>query len=75
MDLKSTIAKQGKYVTQVIHYIHGEKKTIFNIDTETIIQGEFTKFWDKEGRLYLINPKNVLMIEVLEFLHFRLLKF
>ena len=64
MDLKSTVSKQGRYVTQVIHYIHGEKKTIFNIDTRTIIQGEFTKMWDRDGRLYMINAKNVLQIEV-----------
>jgi hypothetical protein len=64
MDLKSTIGKQGRYVTQVIHYIHGEKKTIFDIDTTTIIQGEFTKMWDKDGRLYMVNAKNVLQIEV-----------
>ena len=64
MDLKSSIQKQGKFVTQVIHYIHGEKKTIFNIDSSSIIQGEFTKMWDKDGRLYMVNAKNVLQIEV-----------
>ena len=64
MDLKSTTERQGKYVTQVIHFVHGEKKTIFNIDSSSIIQGEFTKMWDKEGRLFMVNAKNVLMIEV-----------
>ena len=64
MNLKSTINKQGKYVTQVIHFVHGEKKTIIDIETATIKQGEFTKMWDRGGRLYMINPKNVLMIEV-----------
>ena len=66
MDLKSTTQRQGRYVTQVIHYIHGEKKTIFNIDTESIIQGEFTKMWDKSGRLFMVQAKNVLLIEVFE---------
>jgi len=64
MDLKSSIRKQGKYVTQVIHFINGEKKTIFNIDTTSIIQGEFTKMMDKGGRMYMVYDKNVLMIEV-----------
>jgi len=64
MDLKSTTERQGKYVSQVIHFVHGEKKTIFNIDSSSIIQGEFTKMWDKEGRLFMVNAKNVLMIEV-----------
>jgi hypothetical protein len=64
MDLKSTVAKQGKYVTQVIHFINGEKKTIFDIDTATIVQGEFTKMKDKGGRMYMVYDKNVLMIEV-----------
>ena len=64
MDLKSSIGKQGKYVTQVIHFINGEKKTIFDIDTKTIVQGEFTKMMDKGGRMYMVYDKNVLMIEV-----------
>ena len=64
MDLKSTVSKQGRYVTQVIHYVNGEKKTIFNIDTHTIVQGQFTKFKTKDGRLWMVNDKNVLLIEV-----------
>jgi len=64
MNLLSSVTKQGRYITQVIHFIHGEKKTIFHIDSHSIIQGQFTKFKTRDGRLYMINDKNVLMIEV-----------
>jgi len=64
MDLKSTVSKQGKYVTQVIHGVHGTKGTIENIDTSSIIEGQFVKMWDKSGRLFMVNPANVLYVEV-----------
>ena len=63
-DLKSTVEKQGEYVTQIIHFIGGEKRTFTDIVSASIKQGQFTKFDTKDGRMLLINDKNVLLIEV-----------
>lgn len=64
MDLKSTTKKQGEFVTQIIHFINGEKRTFEGIRTDNIKQGQFTKLETKDGRLLMINDKNVLCIEV-----------
>jgi len=64
VDLKSTVATQWRYVTQIIHMIGWEKRTFEGIDTKTIKQGEFTKCKTKDGRLLMINTKNVLLVEV-----------
>lgn len=64
MDLESTVKKQGEYVTQILHFINGEKRTFENIKTSSIKQGQFTKLETKDGRLIMINDKNVLCIEV-----------
>jgi hypothetical protein len=64
MDLQSSIKRQGKWVTQIIHFVGGEKRTFENVDAEYIKQGQFTKLVTKDGRYILINDKNVLAIEV-----------
>jgi hypothetical protein len=64
MDLQSSIKKQGKYVTQILHFIGGEKRTFNNIISTEIKQGQFTKLTTTDGRMILINDKNVLCIEV-----------
>ena len=64
--LKSSVAQKGRYVTQIVHFIDGHCKTIHGIDTETIEQGQFTKFFTKEGRMILIHDPNVLMVEVFQ---------
>ncbi len=64
IDLKSSIQNKGKFVTQIITFMNGTKKTIKGIDTSTIEQGQFTKFETENGRLVLINDQNVLCIEV-----------
>jgi hypothetical protein len=64
VDLQSSVKSQGKYTTQIIHFIHGEKRTFENIESEYIKQGQFTKLITKDGRMILINDKNVLCIEV-----------
>lgn len=64
MDLQSSIKKQGKYVTQILHFVGGEKRTFNNIISTEIKQGQFTKLTTKDGRMILINDKNVLCIEV-----------
>ena len=63
-NLLSSVAKEGRYVTQIIHFKHGYRKTIQGVDTESIEQGQFTKFKCRDGRLVLINDLNVLMVEV-----------
>lgn len=64
MDLQSSIKRQGKWVTQIIHFVGGEKRTFENVDAEYIKQGQFTKLVTSDGRYILINDKNVLAIEV-----------
>tara|TARA_B100000287_G_scaffold392862_1_gene405603 strand:+ start:732 stop:953 length:222 start_codon:yes stop_codon:yes gene_type:complete len=63
-DLKSSVAEVGDYVTQIIHFVGGEKRTFHNIDSKSIRQGQFTKFKQKDGTWIMINDKNVLCIEV-----------
>ena len=65
-NLKSTITKKGRYVTQILHFINGEKRTFEDVDTHTIKQGQFTKFDTKDGRLVMVNDKNILCIEIIE---------
>ena len=36
MDLQSTIKEQGESVTQIIHFIGGEKRTFHGIISNTI---------------------------------------
>ena len=65
VDLKSSVTEQsGPVVTQIIHFVGGEKRTFNNIISETIRQGQFTKFKCRNGAMVMINDKNVLMIEV-----------
>jgi hypothetical protein len=64
MDLQSSVKKQGKYVTQIIHFMGGEKRTFEDIETSVIKQGQFTKLTTADGRMIMINDKNVLCIEV-----------
>ena len=63
-DLKSSVQTVGKSVTQIIHFSHGNKRTLSGILTDTIKQGQMTKFMLEDGRMVLINDQNVDMIEV-----------
>ena len=64
-NLLSSTTKQGRYVTQIIHFKHGYRKTIHEVDTWSIEQGQFTKFMVKDGRMVMINDSNVLMSKTL----------
>tara|TARA_R110001583_G_scaffold76921_3_gene210008 strand:+ start:750 stop:953 length:204 start_codon:yes stop_codon:yes gene_type:complete len=64
MNLQSTLNEQGKYVTQIIHFVGGIKRTYKGIITESIKQGQFTKFKCKDGTMIVVNDINVLCIEV-----------
>ena len=63
-DLQSSIKSKGKYVTQIIHFVGGEKRTYDGIDVNSIRQGQFTKFMLRDGRMIMINDANVLLVEV-----------
>ena len=65
-DLKSSASQKGKHVTQIITGVSGIKKTIRGVITDTIEQGQFTKFHTKDGRMIFINDTNVFCIEVFE---------
>jgi len=65
-SLKSTVTEKGKYVSQILHFIGGEKRTFNRVDTESIKQGQFTKFETEDGRLVMVNDKNILCIEIIK---------
>ena len=64
LDLGSTTSQQGKYVTQIIHFVNGIKRTLHGVNTHSIRQGQMTKFKLKDGSYIMVNDENVLMIEV-----------
>ena len=66
VDLQSSLKSQGNLVTQIIHFVGGEKRTFENIKSDSIKQGQFTKLITEDGRMILINDKNVLCIEVFQ---------
>ena len=65
IDLKSSVNEiSGELVTQIIHFLGGEKRTFSHIKSKSIRQGQFTKFQQDDGTWVMINDKNVLCIEV-----------
>ena len=66
VSLKSSITAKGKYVSKILHFIGGEKRTFNGVDTDSIKQGQFTKFETKDGRLVMVNDKNILCIEIIK---------
>ena len=64
VNLQSTVNQQGKYVTQIIHFVGGIKRTYTGIMTETIKQGQYTKMKLKDGSMLVVNDVNVLCVEV-----------
>ena len=44
VDLESSVKNQGQWVTKIIHFVSGEKRTIEGVNTHTIRQGQFTHF-------------------------------
>jgi len=68
VDLKSSVNEwtESEYVTQIIHFVGGVKRTYNGIEVKSIRQGQFTKFKCRNGAMVMINDENVLMIEVFE---------
>lgn len=64
VDLQSSVKNVGDIVTQIIHFKDGEKRTFNNIISSSIKQGQFTKLETTDGRIIMVNDKNVLCIEV-----------
>jgi len=64
IDLESSLKQKGEYVTQIIHFRDGVKRTFENVKTSNIKQGQMTKLELKDGRYILVNDFNVLCIEV-----------
>ena len=64
VNLRSSVESVGEYTTQIIHFVGGEKRTFSDIESASIKQGQFTKLNVKDGRVIMINDKNVLCIEV-----------
>ena len=62
----SSVEEIGEYVTQIIVFASGNKKTFTNVKTNTIKQGEFTQFELKNGSRIYINTKNVDFFEVIK---------
>ena len=65
-NLQSSVWMLGKTTTQIIHFSGGNKRTFTGIVTETIKDGTFTKMRLKDGRMLMVNGKNVDCIEVFE---------
>jgi len=63
-SLKSSAERKGDIVDQIITCKGGYKKTFRGIKTDTIEQGEFTKFETTDGRLIMVNTANVLFVEI-----------
>jgi hypothetical protein len=64
VNLRSSVELVGEYTTQIIHFVGGEKRTFSDIESSSIKQGQFTKLNIKDGRVIMVNDKNVLCIEV-----------
>ena len=64
VNLQSTVNKVGERTTQILHFVWGEKRTFEHVKSSSIKQWEFTKMQTKDGRLLMVNTKNVLMVEV-----------
>lgn len=63
-DLQSSLKEKGEYVTQIIHFVGGVKRTFEGISTTKIKQGQMTKLETKDGRIIMVNDTNVLCVEV-----------
>ncbi len=70
LDLNSSVGDKyftetsSKTITQIIHFKGGVKRTFNGVITNSIRQGQFTKFKLKDGSMIMINDDNVLCIEV-----------
>lgn len=66
MNLMSSVNTVGKLVTQIIIFKDGITKTYHRIIASSIEDGRFCKMKTIEGRMIMVNTKNVLCIEVFQ---------
>jgi len=64
LNLKSSTNNVGDTVTQIIHFSGGNKRTFSKIISSQISQGQFTKLYQEDGTLIMVNDKNVDCIEI-----------
>lgn len=64
LNTESTVNEIGEYVTQIIHFVGGIKRTYHGIESSSIKQGQFTKLKCKNGSMLMVNDNNVLCVEV-----------
>lgn len=64
MNLKSTVNELGETVTQIFHAVSGEKRTFHGIITASIKEGSELKMRTKDGRMLIVNKKNLFITEV-----------
>ena len=64
LNLKSSANKVGDTITQIVHFSGGNKRTFSNIISSQISQGQFTKLYQEDGTLIMVNDKNVDCIEI-----------
>lgn len=64
INLESTVNDLGKYVTQILHFSGGNKRTVKGVISSSMKEGTLTKFMVKKGYMVMVNINNVDMIEV-----------
>lgn len=64
INLESTVNDMGKYVTQILHFSGGNKRTVKGVISSSMKEGTLTKFMVKKGYMVMVNINNVDMIEV-----------
>jgi len=64
VNLQSSAGRKGKTVTQIVTCVTGIKKTFRGVRTETIENGQMTKYETEDGRLIMVNDRNVFCVEV-----------
>ena len=64
MTNKSSVEKKGKKVKMIFHFVGEVVRTFESLDTHTIKDGQMFKIEHEDGRMLIINRKNLLMTEV-----------
>lgn len=60
----SSVYKVAKKTKQIFHFVGDCKRTFSGILTDEILEGEMLKLFLDDGRMLIINKKNLLMTEV-----------
>jgi len=60
----SSVYRVAKKTKQIFHFVGNVKRTFSNILTDEILEGEMLKLFLEDGRMLVINKKNLLMTEI-----------